>query len=188
MPRKPKPHWLPIRTDRLILREFRDEDFDAVHAYGSDPEVSRYMVWGPNTPADTRAFLDRMLAEQQPWPRTAVSMAVEHRGEGRLIGACRLWVTHARSRTAEMGYTFARPYWGQGFGQETARAVLACAFQVAGLRRVVSTCDVRNRRSWGVMEKVGMRREGCFRKDVRVRGRWRDTYLYALLAEEWRGL
>lgn len=56
--------WFPIRTERLLLREFREADFDAAHVYASDPEVVRYMDWAPNTLDDTRAFLDRMLAAQ----------------------------------------------------------------------------------------------------------------------------
>ena len=61
--------WLPLQTQRLILREFQGDDFDAIHAYGSDPEVARYMVWGPNTPQETRVFLDRALDAQAVWPR-----------------------------------------------------------------------------------------------------------------------
>ena len=42
-----------LSTDRLILRDFNEEDFAAVHAYASDPIVTQYMDWGPNKPDDT---------------------------------------------------------------------------------------------------------------------------------------
>src|SRR5690242_8443602 len=46
-----------VMTPRLELRGCRPSDFDAVHAYATDPEVCRYMDWGPNTPAMTRQWL-----------------------------------------------------------------------------------------------------------------------------------
>ncbi len=53
MPEDLKP-WFPIRTERLLLREFAQADFDDVHAYAIDPLVVRYMDWGPNTPRRRR--------------------------------------------------------------------------------------------------------------------------------------
>ena len=184
--RKPIPRWLPLETARLILREFRESDLDDIHAYGSDPEVTRFMLWGPNTPEVSRQFLDRMLEEQQRWPRASVSMAVELIAERRIIGATHLAIIDETNRAGEIGYTFGRPYWGHGFGAEAAEAMLRQAFEGLRLRRVIATCDARNTRSWRLMEKLGLRREGCFRRDVRVKRRRRDSYLYALLASEWR--
>ncbi len=190
MPRRPKferlKPWLPLRTPRLILREFREEDLGAIHAYGSDPEVSRYMVWGPNTPEDTRAFLDRQLAAQEQWPRPAVSAAVVLAESGRLIGAVELRVKDPDNHGGEFGWTLARDAWGRGYAPEAATALLRQGFEAMGLHRIVATCDVRNRKSWRALEKLGLRREATFRKDVRVKRRWRDTYLYAMLKEERR--
>ena len=53
--------WFPIETERLHLREIRATDEDDIHAYASDPEVVRLMIWGPNTREATREFLDRAL-------------------------------------------------------------------------------------------------------------------------------
>ena len=68
---------LPLRTPRLILRDFRDEDFDDIHAYGSDPEVCRYMPWGPNTLEDTAQALARMQAQARAWPRMELGLGIE---------------------------------------------------------------------------------------------------------------
>jgi len=178
------PPWFPLETERLILREFRDADLDDIHAYGSDPRVSRFMDWGPNTPKDSRDFLDRQLASQAPWPRPDVSLAVELKATGRVMGAIRLWVVDAPNRTAELGYSLSRTIWRQGIGTEAARAMLGAGFGALGLHRIIATCDVRNRGSWGVMRKLGMRREARMRRDRQIKGAWRDTYLYALLADE----
>src|SRR5204863_6112914 len=70
--------WFPIRTERLLLRAFTQADFDAVHAYATDDAVVRFMDWGPNTPEETQAFLDRSFAAQARWPRPDVNLAIHH--------------------------------------------------------------------------------------------------------------
>lgn len=176
----------PFRTERLILRDFRAGDFEDIHAYAIDPEVVRYMDWGPNTPEVTRDYLDRALKSQADRPPHAVNVAVELAAEAKVIGSMRLEVKDLANRTADIGYSIHRPYWGQGLVAEGARRLLSIAFGEMHLHRVYATCDARNRGSWRVMEKLGMTREGLLRKANLRREGWQDTLLYAVLADEWR--
>jgi len=180
--------WFPIQTERLLLREFVAGDEQDVHEYASDPQVVRYSDWGPNDLATTQARLAARLQEQQEWPRDNIQLAMELRTEGRVIGILRLTVVDSVSRIADFGYTLNRRYWGNGYATEGAAALLNAGFVQMNLHRVWATCDVRNHASYRVMEKLGMRREAEFRKDVLQKGEWRDSYLYAILAEEWRPL
>ena len=173
-----------LETERLILRDFRLEDTEAVHAYGSDPEVTRYMPWGPNSPEDTAAFMAQVLEQQATWPRLDLSLAIELKAEARVVGSIALHLRDIPNTAVEMGYVLRRDLWGQGIVSEAAAAMIDLGFRL-GLHRIAATCDVRNTGSYRVMEKLGMRREGCFRQDRRLRGAWRDTYLYAVLAEDW---
>jgi [ribosomal protein S5]-alanine N-acetyltransferase len=50
-----------LETERLLLREYKETDFEAVQLYASNPEVVRYMEWGPNTEKDTRQFLQMRI-------------------------------------------------------------------------------------------------------------------------------
>ena len=184
--RPPRSIRLPLTTPRLILREFREDDFDDIHHYGSQPEVCRFMIWGPNTKEETRDFLDRKLAEQADRTRTKLSVAAELIGAGRVMGALELRVLDAGARTGEFGYCFGREHWNQGYATEAAGALIRAGIEVAGLRRITANCDQRNLGSWRVMEKLGLRREAAFRQDVKARRGWRDSYHYALLASEWR--
>lgn len=171
-------------TERLILRDFRLEDTEAVHAYGSDPEVTAYMPWGPNSPQDTAAFMARALEQQATWPRLDLGLAIELKSEAQVVGSIALHLRDIPNATAEMGYVLRRDLWGRGLVSEAAGAMAAMGFNL-GLHRIVATCDERNVGSYRVMEKLGMRREGLFRQDRRIRGAWRDTYVYAVLAAEW---
>ena len=179
--------WFPLETERLLLREMRADDETAVHEYASDPEVVRLMIWGPNTREATSEFLTRALDAQEKWPRAAVGLAIELQSERRMIGSIELRISDEAKRTADFGYVLNRKYWGHGYMTEGARAVLNVAFNALKLHRVWATCHAQNRASYRVMEKLGMRREGLFLKNAMEKGEWRDTYLYAVLAEEWPG-
>jgi ribosomal-protein-alanine N-acetyltransferase len=180
--------WFPLTTERLRLREFQATDEADIHAYASDPEVVRYASWGPNTLADTRVVLDAWLLEQRHWPRSAVTLAIELVAERRLIGGIRLEERDVVHRAADFGYTLQRAYWNRGIATEAGHALLRAAFETLGLHRVWATCDTRNAASQRVLEKLGLRREGEMRRDTIRRGQWSDTYLYAILADEWQSL
>jgi len=177
--------WFPVRTDRLRLRAFTPDDFDDVHAYASDPDVARFMEWGPNTPEETQAYMARTLAAQDEWPRDAVNLAAERLADRRVIGSIRLAVTDRPNLTGDFGYSFRRDCWRQGYATEATRALIDVGFRTLGLHRIFAECDVDNRGSWGVMEGLGLRREAHIRHGKLVKGAWRDRYLYAILADEW---
>ncbi|HSZ52307.1 MAG TPA: GNAT family protein [Caulobacteraceae bacterium] len=176
---------LPIRTERLLLRDFRFDDFEAVHAYASDPEVVKFMPWGPNTEDDTHEFLKRVVAESATEPRGEYGLAIELSAERQVVGSIALHPVDLPNGTMMTGYCLRRDLWGRGLIFEGARALLGAGFGQLGLHRIFATCDVRNTGSWRVMEKLRMRREGLLRKDRLVHGEWRDTLVYAVLAEEW---
>ena len=123
----PQP-WHPIRTERLLLRDFVPADFDTVHAYACDPEVARFMDWGPNTPEDTHVFLHRALSDQAIWPRLHFGLAIERVETSAVIGSIDLRLLHAEDRTAEIGYCLHRDHWRQGIVSEAARALVEVAF------------------------------------------------------------
>jgi RimJ/RimL family protein N-acetyltransferase len=176
-----------IETERLVLREFRPDDWRAVQEYAADPQVVRHLVWGPNTEEDTRGYIRRALAARDAEPRRGYELAVDLTDEGRLIGAARLEVSDPQNRAGWIGYCFNRRYWGRGFATEAVRAVVDFGFTQLDLHRIFATCAPENSASARVLEKLGMRREGHIVRHKWIRGRWRDSCLYALLEEERRG-
>ena len=175
----------PIETDRLLLRDFRPDDWESVHRYASDPEVTRYMLWGPNTPEETRSFIRRAIAEQGERPRRHYELAVVLKGQGPLIGSCGIDVSAPERRQGWIGYALARHHWGQGYATEAARGVVTFGFGELGLHRIFGTCDPANRASARVMEKLGMRREGLLKEYSWGKDAWHDRELYAVLDYEW---
>jgi RimJ/RimL family protein N-acetyltransferase len=178
---------MAIETPRLILRELGDKDAPAVQAYAGDPEVVRFLDWGPNTPGDTVRFLAVARAARDAVPRTVYHLAIVLKAADRLIGGCRIEIRNAASGAGDLGYVLGRPHWGQGFTTEAIRALVGFGFEHLALHRIWATCDVRNAASARVLEKLGMTREGHLRHDVRWKGEWRNSYLYAILETEWPG-
>lgn len=177
-----------LETERLLLREFEESDWEAVHEYGSDPEVVKYLSWGPNTEQETRDFVARQIGSQREEPRKRYGFAVVLKAQNQLIGSVELTVLSPGNREGWIGYCFTRRFWGKGYATEAARTIIAFGFKELGLHRIFATCDVENVASARVLEKIGMRRESHLREHKWARGRWRDSFLYAILDHEWRRL
>jgi ribosomal-protein-alanine N-acetyltransferase len=167
-----------ITTERLVLRGFTADDHDGVHAYASDPEVVRFMDWGPNTPEDTAAFLAYAMRSS----RTRYPFAVVRRSDQALIGGAELHVVSEEHRRAELGYVLARAAWGRGYATEAARALLDFGLGSLGLHKIAATCDPENHGSAGVLRKIGMRPEGHLTDHWLIRGEWRDRLVWGRVA------
>jgi RimJ/RimL family protein N-acetyltransferase len=170
---------------RLVLREFTPDDWEAVYAFTSRPEVSRYQAWGPNTPEDARAYVARARAAALEEPRSAFILAVTLPETGRVVGAGDLHVRSPRFRGGEIAYVIDPAYWDRGFATEVARLLLGFGFGTLHLHRIGGTCDPRNVASARVQEKVGMRYEGRMRETLLIRDGWRDSALCSILEQEW---
>jgi RimJ/RimL family protein N-acetyltransferase len=174
---------LPIRTARLRLRDFVQGDFDAVHAYASDADVTRFMFYGPRSEVETRAYLDRVIAAQTTKPRMLWELAIVREADDRLIGACDLTFDHPGE--ADLGFILGRDAWGFGYATEAARTLVRTAFDQLGASRVFATCDVANHASAHVLEKAGLRREATLEHHTFAKGLWWTSYLYAITLEQW---
>jgi len=171
-----------LHGERVRLRPFDLADVEDVFAYTSDPEITRYVEWDPHrTRLDSTRYIQRCREEHEG----LVTFAVEHVDSARVIGAVDLRVVSRIWRIGEIGYTIARPYWGQGYNVEAGRLVIDFGFLARGLRRIQAVCDVANRRSYRTMEKLGMIREMILYRARFEQGRPIDRYRYSIRRREW---
>lgn len=170
-----------LETERLVLRPFEETDAEGMHACLGDEEVVRYEPYGAMTMEECRLEAARRASDEAFW---AVCLA-----DGTLIG--NLYLSGADEfGTREIGYVFARACWHKGYATEAARRLMAYAFERLATRRIIALCDTRNAASFALMERLGMRREGEFKKNVGFKtdahgnAIWTDSYQYAILKEE----
>ena len=176
----------PITTTRLTLRPFTPDDFEALHAYRSLPEVVRYLYNPPADLALTREILDKRLQQTALENEgDALAFAITRSQDGALIGDCGLFWTSRQHRGGEVGYVLNPDHHGHGYATEATRELLRLGFDQAGLHRIVGRLDGRNHASAQVLARLGMRREAHLIKNEFVKGEWTDEIIYAILADEW---
>ena len=168
----------------MELRPLVAADWEAVHEWARLPEVCRYQAWGPNTPEQTRAFVQAAVdaGRQDPQVRFVYAAVA---GDV-VVGQAEF---NLRSRSAgEIAYLVHPGFWGRGIGTGIARRLLDRGFRDHSLHRIFATCDPRNVGSGRVLQKIGMTYEGRMRETVLIRDGWRDSDLYAILRHEWAPL
>lgn len=145
-----------LRTRRLHLRRWRDEDCDAFAALNADPRVNEFLP-GPLTREQSDAVAARIARHIEEhgyglW-------AVEAPGVTPFAGFVGLTAPRFEAHftpCVEIGWRLAAEYWGRGYATEAARAALRFGFETLGLSEIVSFTVPDNARSRRVMEKIGM--------------------------------
>ncbi|MFG2012766.1 GNAT family N-acetyltransferase [Micromonospora sp. NPDC048868] len=146
-------------TPRTLLRQWRDDDVDAMTAVNSDPEVMRWI--GDGSPLDRERTVARLAYYRQHWDRHGFGLfALTLRESDEVVGFVGLAVPDFLPEVlpaVEIGWRLARRHWGRGLATEAACAVLAHARDDLGLTRLVSIHQVGNDASARVMRRLGMR-------------------------------
>ena len=174
----------PLQTPRLILRRFTMDDAQSMFdLWCNDPQVTRFLSWGPHGTIDNTKRL--LKAWKQRYEDTMFyNWCIEF--EGLPIGGIDLIMRSTKSLRAELGYCLSNRYKGRGIVTEAACAVLTYAFETVGLHKICAKHDVENPASGRIMQKLGMRQEGYMKLDAqRLDGTYSDMVLYGILRDEW---
>jgi RimJ/RimL family protein N-acetyltransferase len=178
--------WYPIETKRLLLRPYRETDYDALLGLQTREDVTRYLLYDVKTPEQVRESLAlRMMLPPLDADGQAVTLAVELLDSGQVIGDVTLFRVSTEQEQGEIGFVFHPDFHGRGYAGEAAKALLDAAFDDLGMHRVIGRCDVRNAASAALMERLGMRKEAHFVRNEYLKGEWTDELVFALLTEEW---
>ena len=179
-----------LETDRLVLRQFTEDDVDNLVDLDSDPEVMHFINGGRPTPRHEvesdvlPAFLDyyARFAGYGFW-------AAMEKSTGRFVG----WFHFRPAKAAppnevELGYRLCKSAWGEGYATEGSRALIHKGFAELGVQRVVASTMVVNVASRRVMEKAGLRFVRIFHQPWpdHIEGEEKGDVEYALLRSEWQ--
>ena len=173
-----------IATPRLVVRAFRPDDADDLYEYLLLDDIYRFEPGAPIDREQAQKRAIEMAASPGFW---AVELLAEHKVIGQVYFE---QIEPHHLMTWELGYILNPYYQRQGYASEAAFALLQTGFSAAAIHRVVAHCNPENTASWKLLEKIGFRREGLLKKEVFFRRGtngeplWTDTFVYAILEEE----
>ena len=177
----------PLLTERLILRSLTLEDAADVQRLAGERDIASML---PNMP---HPYEDGMA---EKWIRScsskykkdeALNFAITLRTDKNLIGGIALRLER-KNKNGELGYWIGKPYWNRGYATEAAKAVVAYSFKVLKLNRVHAYHFKRNPASGRVLEKIGMRYEGCRQQHKKKWGNFEDLMGYGMLKSDYNSL
>jgi len=145
-----------IETKRLILRQWREEDYEPFARLNADPKVMEYFpsVLTKNE-SDTLASTLKALISKRGWG----FWVIEEKETGLFVGALGLHKPTEKLPflpCVEIGWRLAHEHWGKRYATEAGEEVLRYAFEVLEIEEVVSFTAVVNKRSSALMERLGM--------------------------------
>ncbi len=178
-----------LKSKRLLLRRWRDEDREPFAAMNADPRVMKHFP-APLTGEQSDALIDRI--ESKFDERGFGLWAVEIVSSGQFAGFIGLSVPGFEAHftpCVEIGWRLAAEHWGNGYATEGARRVLQFAFEEAKLESLVSFTVPANKASTRVMEKIRMHHDPADDFDhplIAADNPLRRHVLYRLSADGWR--
>lgn len=174
-------------TERLLLRDWRDGDFEQFDRHTNTESVMRWLggVRGREDLLEIANRLRRWQAE-----RGFTFWAVERKADGAFLGFCGLKISDSPNGTVpgelEIGWRFREDSWGRGYAREAAAACFDHAFQTLRAERVVAITVGGNEASWGLMLRLGMKRRPELDFDDPRFLVLNPAIVYVIEREEWK--
>ncbi|MGN0741340.1 MAG: GNAT family N-acetyltransferase [Candidatus Fimadaptatus sp.] len=170
--------------ERIMLREFEQNDLSEMRKWITDPDSTRYLsdtFVVPQTWEQTAGFLDALLAGSKP----GVHLVIADIMTGDYLGQCDLMNVTDYSRKAELAIVLGPEHQGKGYGGEAIALLLELAFCHLNLNRVHLRVSSQNARALACYERAGFAIEGVLRQDSFSGGEYRDTVIMGILRDEW---
>lgn len=171
-----------LETDRLILRELKNEDAEGIFACFSNEDVTRFygqeMLKGIE---EAEKFIE--LFSKNYHEKRGMRWGIERKGVQGIIGTIGFNAWLPKHKRAEIGYEIHPQYWRQGYTSEAVSEVLAYGFGAMELTRIGAVVFIENEASNKLLQKLGFHQEGILKNYMYQDGEAYDTYIYSLLKE-----
>jgi ribosomal-protein-alanine N-acetyltransferase len=173
-----------LTTNRLLLRQLRSTDVEALFAIRSDREVTEPYGQEPHQSLDqSRELIEQIQGFYDE--RDAIFWGITLKGADTVIGTVTFWNFDRDFHCAEIGYELNRAYWQQGIMAEAISAILTYGFTRLGLHRIEANPGAENTASRSILLKLGFTFEGNLRQRYFFRGHFEDAHYFGLLQDEW---
>lgn len=177
-------YTINLETERLILRKFTYDDANEMFEnYCKYESVAKYVTWKAHRDVDeTKKYLANVVLPDYRKAYT-YKWAIVLKKTNQVIGCIDVVSKDLVKKSAEIGYALSEKYWGRGLMPEAGRVVVSYLFS-QGFVRVWADHNVENLKSGRVMQKIGMTKEGTFRKfGISNNGTLVDCDVYSIINE-----
>lgn len=157
-----------IKTDRLVLRKFRQSDAESMYKnWAFDEFVSRFVTWRPHKDLEeTRQVISKWMERYEKKNYYNWNWAITIKGKSGVVGAVSAlnYENQFNIKKIEIGYCLSQKHWNKGYATEAVRAIANYFLLVLGFNRVYARVDVANEASEKVLQKAGFEFEGILRQ------------------------
>lgn len=137
---------ISLETERLILRNYRPEDFEDIYAYFSNEEVAEYEDFYPMSEKEVKEMIDE-------WKCKDSRLVAELKSQHKVIGSIGYFVDE--DNDCSIDFDFNPVYGKQGYATEAGKTLLHYLFETLDVKEVYGDCDIRNVNSMKLLERLG---------------------------------
>lgn len=175
---------IQIETERLVLRNYCDQDLENVYSLKSDPLVWKYSTRvTSNKMEDSRDYLATILKNytegKQDFQALSIKETMEYIGEAGILSF------NKENKKAVIGYNLLSKHWGKGFATEITRAMVKHLFEVEKVERIEALVMEGNIASKKVLEKSGFQVEGLLRNFTCIEDRYYHVYFFGIIKSDY---
>lgn len=179
-------NYMKLRTKRLLLRPWQEEDAESLYEYAKDPEVGPIAGWPPHqSVAESLDVIRHVLTGAECY-------AICEKGSNQAIGTVELKLNGHTDMTdcddeCELGYWLGKPYWGRGYMPEAAAELIRHGFEDLNMKTIWCGYYEGNTKSKRVQEKLGFRyHHTCGKVSVPLMNEIRIGHTNVLTKEQWQ--
>ena len=173
---------MDIRTERLLLREFNEKDYDFFLRLEQNEFYIKYEEDSIPTDEQTKEKFDSILRNNKSEDK--YRFLITRAEDGEPLGTVLIWCIDKPIREWEVGWGLYKEHTGKGIASEAARALLEFGFKELNIHRIQANCNANNTASEKIMERIGMKKEGILRDTRNLRGEWCASTIYSILEDE----
>lgn len=172
-------------TKRTQLRRIDYDDLTDMFEYTSNPAVTRYLEWDPHSNiAQTREFIKKTINDYNT-SEYSFTWGIEYIDNAKFIGVLRIYDYVPGYGKAEISYIINPDFQGRGIMSEAILKIFSYCFVELKLVRIQAKCSTSNSGSVKLLERIGMTREGCLRKFLKLGNIYHDSYIYAITSDDY---
>jgi [ribosomal protein S5]-alanine N-acetyltransferase len=172
---------LRLESERLIIRNLKEEDLDAFVSYRSDPSVAKYQGYEVLNKKAAFEFIilqkEASLSLAGNWMQFAIADKISNK----LIGDCAVRLSEEKLRTADIGCTISPSHQQKGYACEALSALIHYLLDEAGQKKIQAVIDAENKASVNLMASLHFKKEK--EEIVKFKGNWCKEVKYSFEAE-----